>query len=499
VSSVRGIDLGRLGRKGREAICVLLAALPLVALQTGCQEHVFDDPYSAQDIAVKDDLYAATAIGDSHLWAGGYFGAIYRTTDGGSTWQKLDSGTGKSIYDISFADQNNGWAVGRRGLILHTTDAGDTWSRQQSPRFPVRHIFAVHAVTPDMAWAVGDWGARYVTHDGGATWRDASMLMSEDHPAFQYLDDEQLEIYASGGKVYDDTYLNDVFFLDEQNGWIAAEYGLIYRTADGGATWDKGTIIGKDAFDDVQFPKGETDIPREQWGALFKAAEQLNDKQHLRIRLEGFLTQAELRSTGDTRLSDDRAGEVRDFLESEGITQDRIRVENETPYDTESVDMAAFTKAKLSDHGHVVIRVIETPFLFDVKFTDPQNGVIAGLGGVILQTANGGETWQYRESDSRQALFGIGVGNQAVFAVGERGLHRQSTDGGISWSRGDQDFQEEFQIFGFMRDIVFGDPSTGWIVGDDGAILRSTDGGLTWAFIDVKKHKEDLADVGAGE
>jgi photosystem II stability/assembly factor-like uncharacterized protein len=97
------------------------------------------------------------------------------------------------------------------------------------------------------------------------------------------------------------------------------------------------------------------------------------------------------------------------------------------------------------------------------------------------------------------ALFGIGVGDQAVYAVGERGLHRQSTDGGLTWSGGSQDLQEEFEIFGFMRDVVFGDSSTGWIVGNDGLILRSSDGGLTWASIDVRKPNESLADVGSGD
>ena len=121
--------------------------LPLVGWLVACQEHIFEDRHGPRDIVVADDLYAATAVGDSHLWAGGYFGAIYRTQDAGKSWEKLDSGTEKSIYDISFADENNGWAVGRRGMILHTSDAGETWQRQKSPRFPVRHIFSVHAVT----------------------------------------------------------------------------------------------------------------------------------------------------------------------------------------------------------------------------------------------------------------------------------------------------------------------------------------------------------------
>ena len=491
-----------LRRKRREAIRSLAMLLPLVGWLVACQEHIFADRYGPRDIVVADDLYAATAVGDSHLWAGGYFGAIYRTQDAGKSWEKLDSGTEKSIYDISFADEKNGWAVGRRGMILHTSDAGETWQRQKSPRFPVRHIFSVHAVTPEVAWVVGDWGTRYVTRDGGKTWKDESLLVDETHPTFKYLSEEDIERFHAGEKVYDDTYLNDVFFLDEQNGWIAAEYGLIYRTTDGGTTWDLGRIVGKDTFEDVTFAKGETKVSRDQWGQLFQAAERLNDKQHLRVRLEGFITRAELRAKGgETREADDRVGSVRAFLESEGVGQDRIRELNPTPFDEESIDMAEFTQSKLANRGYVAVRVIQTPFLFDIQFTDAQSGIIAGLGGVILQTADGGKTWEYRESDTRLALFGIGVGGQAAYAVGERGLHRQSVDGGLSWSRGEQDFQADFEIFGFMRDIVFGDSSTGWIVGDNGLVLRSTDGGLSWATIDVKKGGADaaLADVGSGE
>ena len=83
-----------------------------------------------------------TAIGADHLWAAGYFGAIYRTTDGGKNWRKLNGLTDQSIYDISFADEKNGWAVGRRGFVIHTTDGGDTWELQtidaQAAAAPVR-------------------------------------------------------------------------------------------------------------------------------------------------------------------------------------------------------------------------------------------------------------------------------------------------------------------------------------------------------------------------
>ena len=41
---------------------------------------------------------------------------------------------------------------------------------------------------------------------------------------------------------------------------------------------------------------------------------------------------------------------------------------------------------------------------FSVRFQDEQNGLIAGLGGVILRSEDGGQTWSYRKVDRKQAL-----------------------------------------------------------------------------------------------
>lgn len=473
-------------------------ALGLALVLGGCQEQIFGRVYAEGEIDIADDLYAVTAVGPDRLWTAGYFGAIYRTTDGGESWQKLDSGTRKSIYDISFADAENGWAVGRRGFIIHTTDGGDTWERQRGPRQPPRHIFAVQAIDATTAWAVGDWGSRYLTRDAGKTWQDRSFLVNEKSPVFPYLTDEELEVFNSGGKVYDDVYLNDVFFLDDKHGWIAAEYGLIFVTEDGGETWEKAKIQGEVSFDPVNFPKLEGSVPRELWDTLFEVAERLVEYQHLRLRIEGYLTPAEYKATGDTTLADERAQSVRDFLEGEGVTQDRIKLVNSTPFDQEGVDMDAFEKSKMRDRAQVDLRVIETPFLFDIKFRDLQHGAIAGLGGVILMSDDGGWTWNYRDSTARQALFGIGFGSEALFVVGEKGLHRHSLDGGRSWSKPQPDFQTSHEMFGFMRDLIFPTPERGWIVGRGSFVLRSDDGGMSWQKIDPLQRSR-ISETAAGE
>ena len=208
-----------------------------------------------------------TAVGADHLWAAGYFGAIYRTTDGGKSWRKLNGLTDQSIYDISFADEKNGWAVGRRGFVIHTSDGGDTWEQQTIERKPPQHLFAVKAINANTAWAVGDWGGRYYTNDGGKTWQDRSFLLTKDHPSFKYLSDDEIEAFERGEKLYDDIFLNDVYFADDKHGWMAGEYGHMYWTDDGGETWDPGHIAGTVKFDEIVFPVRREEGAQGQVGA----------------------------------------------------------------------------------------------------------------------------------------------------------------------------------------------------------------------------------------
>ena len=477
----------------------LVLALAVLIAAPGCGKEEYVDRFAEDEIAVPDDLFAISAVGGDHLWAAGYFGALYRTRDAGRSWQKLRPGTTRSIYDISFADERNGWAVGRIGFIIHTIDGGDEWELQTIPRDPPRHILSVFALDANRAWAVGDWGGRYYTTDAGRTWLDRSFLLDESHPAFKYLTDAELEAHERGEPIYDDIYLNDIFFTDEQHGWIVGEYGFIFRTEDGGETWQKGKIVGAVSFEDVVFPELDADVPKSVWGTLFDAAEVLVDKQYLRVRVEGFLTRDELARTKDTFLADERAEDIRDFLEGEGVGQDRIRIQNRTPLDAEDIDLDAFVASKLAGEPIARIEVIETPFLFDVKFRDPQHGLVAGLGGVILNTDDGGRTWTYRDTDSRLALFGVGLGDGHVIAVGERGERRVSTDEGKTWSmieEASDAFPED--VYVYMRDIEFGDSRHGWIVGAGGLVLRSEDGGRTWERMELRRRAPGAASE-AGE
>ena len=64
-------------------------------------------------------LWGVSFVDASNGWAVGDFGTIVHTTDGGANWNTQVSGTGSTLLGVSFVDASNGWAVGTVGTIVH--------------------------------------------------------------------------------------------------------------------------------------------------------------------------------------------------------------------------------------------------------------------------------------------------------------------------------------------------------------------------------------------
>jgi photosystem II stability/assembly factor-like uncharacterized protein len=136
--------------------------------------------------------------------------------------------------------------------------------------------------------------------------------------------------------------------------------------------------------------------------------------------------------------------------------------------------------------------------LYSVRFTDGEHGWISGQEGVILHTADGGKTWQKQESHATFTdpdtgeqplyLFSVyAVDNDRAWAVGDRSIITSTSDGGKTW-RGRKVAMETDLSGGqslasadpILYDVKFTDAQRGWIVGEFGKIMHTEDGGETW-------------------
>lgn len=124
-------------------------------------------------------------------WAGTATG-IYRTTNGGATWQNTPASIGFSsggpVYDLQFVTAQVGYAVGAGGAIYKTTNGGSSWTNLQNrsdKRYPFR---AVSFTSVDSGTVVGGEHSRWLTTNGGLTWTWTDFLgRSDDEPYYDVL------------------------------------------------------------------------------------------------------------------------------------------------------------------------------------------------------------------------------------------------------------------------------------------------------------------------
>ena len=111
----------------------------------------------------------------SVIYAGGEVagaGAVYRSTDFGTTWVPTDAAPPDTVYSlvVAVSDPDRVLAATPSGVLL-TTDAGVTWSCVRSQR-GVR-VVMVDPLDQGTIYAGGDSGVS-VSHDAGNNWTDMS-------------------------------------------------------------------------------------------------------------------------------------------------------------------------------------------------------------------------------------------------------------------------------------------------------------------------------------
>lgn len=122
--------------------------------------------------------------------------------------------------------------------------------------------------------------------------------------------------------------------------------------------------------------------------------------------------------------------------------------------------------------------------IYDVDFADAQSGVAIGQDGLILKTDDGGQTWKqiplalpledWQVAQPHMFALSRGASPNHVWAVGPVGAIIHSADGGETWQN--QSLGRDVTLNG----VSFASDTEGWIAGEFGSILRTQDGGQTW-------------------
>ena len=234
--------------------------------------------------------------------------------------------------------------------------------------------------------------------------------------------------------------LQDVYFMDDQNGLVVGNGGLMLKTSDGGKTWEKVEVDMRPPGAG-QRPGGGGGGP--PGGGFGRGGPAPLYNIYFVDENVGYIT-----------------GGRGTILKTEdgGKTWARKMARSDTP-------------GRGGRPGGIRAN------LMGIQMISDTTGFIAGSENTILKTTDSGETWvgsseRARVGETRNNLENIWfVSSTTGWVIGSFGTLLHTTDGGENWDKRDPGFDNN--LFG----IYFLDENTGWICGQEGLILHTTDGG----------------------
>jgi photosystem II stability/assembly factor-like uncharacterized protein len=129
-------------------------------------------------------------------------------------------------------------------------------------------------------------------------------------------------------------------------------------------------------------------------------------------------------------------------------------------------------------------------WLHAVHFIDRNHGWVAGSGGTLLETTDGGSNWKKVSTFTKDTLRDVYFADDHTgWLVAERDVFKLKTndearsylmateDGGLTWR---QVYLEGFDTNARLVRAVFTDSLNGWVFGETGVVFVTRDGGAHW-------------------
>ena len=180
--------------------------------------------------------------------------SIYKTTNGGDTWNELNSNGitptfGDDTY-FKFIDDTKGFLYKENGFLFKTTDGGLNWSLVNLPNRTT--VTEVEVVDENLIYHGTGSSALYKTTDGGANWSLENQVGSGKIYDIEYVDTNTIlysnliNVYVSsdGGETFNSTWVSNqgigpyAIHAESATNWYIIAREFVVKTEDGGASFE---------------------------------------------------------------------------------------------------------------------------------------------------------------------------------------------------------------------------------------------------------------------
>ena len=362
--------------------------------------------------------------------------AVYKSADSGLTWEwKFTGGGSSSGYgynETQFINSTTGYLLANHGRtsmyygdFYKTTNGGENWANLTPGTLTMCRTFFM--VNENIGYAIGN----NQVYLGTATHNNIFKTVNGGKDWLEQLNDASTKT------------INDVFFIDANNGIIVGDGGLILHTTTGG--------VKQEASDwDIRYSGVDGNLKR-----VFL----LNDGS-------GYSLGSGLLKTTDYGINWSQTGKT---------------ISGAGDYDIWFADQsngiisALYNIYSTSDGGINWQETKTLDHLFGAFCTDNLHRIVVGWGGLIKYTLDGGNVWNSANSGTSSHLKDVYfVNNELGFTVGNDGIILRSQDGGLTWN------SLVSNISNSLNGVFFTNSEVGIAIGTFGTILRTSDGGETW-------------------
>jgi len=431
----------------------------------------------------NSDILLGAAGNDAYLFELGYeIGAIYRTENGGDSWERVLNLPNASAVEICPSAPDIVYGASMTGFY-RSEDGGKTWQRKGGTGdmgqtgaalwgppdivagFPIDMECDLN--DPERIFVNNYGGGNFLSEDGGKNWVDASKgYTGANMHAVSVAANNPALIYAS------------------------ARSG-VFKSSDGGENWQGmayGVARALEAFDIVSNPADDNHIVTVIGDAGPRPKVSHDGGQSwLEGKLEygehGFHEWGEIKKMAFSPMQSGRLVGIQADFDCEDETRNCYEEGRGVLY---------------SDDGGVNWQLsdLQTGMATDLVFAPDSTAYIGVYPGSIYRSNDGGETWalvaenitasiQRHDADSSSpVLHALAIdpqNPQKLYAGFSGGGIMLSEDGGTSWRISAAGMSPETSVFDLAADAAH--PGVVYAASNDAGVYRSTDGGDSWTAI----------------